>query len=206
MIALEFGAVGRPRRERRNSVLVVLAHLENNKIMNDSYSRLIERWFALSTLGCLLIFGMLVTGGWSGCVSKDAPPIEQTNSVKTVSRVVEMSAQLATFAAVHIDTNTAKYFRAAFLQINGAVTRGDYNPTNIGSLLRSISVDGVASDIVFLVITSALNVYKLVWEDAVTARLDLHLYVRPVLQSLARGIQLGLDGPRTEKRFSMPRR
>lgn len=174
--------------------------------MNDSYSRLIERWFALSALGCLLLFGMMFTGGWSGCVSKDAPAAEQTNSVIKTAAIVEMSAQLATFAAVRADTNSAKYFRAAQLVINGAVTRGDYNPTNVASLLRQLNVDGANSDIVYLAVTSALNVYKIVWSDAVEARLDEHIYVRPVLQSLARGIQLGLDGPRTEKRYNLPRK
>jgi hypothetical protein len=148
----------------------------------------------------------------SGCKTNDnIPPGSSTNtnsvqSVATTCAIVEMSSQLAVYAVLRNEPEARPYFQTAVLLINAAISKGDYSPDAISNILSKVTIDGKDREIVFMAITSTLTLYRVVWAEAAGKQLDKNIYVKPVLEALARGIQMGMSAITTEKKLNLPRK
>lgn len=135
-----------------------------------------------------------------------APTPEQIESVNRTSAIVEMSSQLAVYGTLRHEPDARPYFESAVLLLNSAISRGEYNPDALIGILSKINVDNKDREVVYITTTAALNLYRIIYADAVDKKLDQNIYVRPVLEALTRGIQLGLNSISTENKFNLKRR
>lgn len=134
-------------------------------------------------------------------IPNPGPTPGQIESVTRASSIVEMSAQLSTYFILKSQPDARVYFESAVLVLNLAVNRGDYSPTSLSNILSRITVNNSSSEIVYISVSAALTLYKIVWADAVNRNLDKNLYVRPVLVALSNGVALGLNSLVTERKL-----
>lgn len=151
---------------------------------------------------CITPIGCATTG------SNPKLPVteDQQRHAAQAATVVETSAQLGTYYAVRQDANARAYFEAADVVLGILINSGTFEPKSVQDALKNISVRELRSEEVSLAVAAAVALYGNFFGEAVTAKLDQNVYVKPVLVALRNGIVRGLGTTSTERTFNLPPR
>ena len=142
----------------------------------------------------LVLSAMLMT---TGCATTGNPPSQ--TQVQSTAAVVEAAAQIGVFFAVRSEPNTKGYFELASSVIGILMVDGTYDPAILRKNLEDMTINELKEPEAVVAISTAISVYEVYFAEAVSKNLDKNVYVKPVMNGLKRGIELGVKLAETYK-------
>jgi len=125
------------------------------------------------------------------------------NPTQTAS-AVKIAATVGVNVAVQKDPTLVPYFKAADLAIKTLVLNAQYDPASLNAILAAVSVPTNQWAAYQLGCGVAVEIYD-VYASNIASNLDKTVYLKPVLQGLATGIEQGLGTNMTVQTLQLQR-
>lgn len=134
--------------------------------------------------GCKTVTSTEVVNGVTNEVSRTTLDPERTAGA--IRAIVPAGVAIA----IEKDPNSEAYLRATAILLRAVVSQGQYDPDQVESTLRTISVKELRTTEAKAVIAAALGMYRAYVADVVSAKLggETGQWVLPVLKAIADGI------------------
>ncbi len=149
----------------------------------------------ITPLAAVLAGSLMLTG----CATTQNGTVPSQTQVQATAAAVEAASQIGVFFAVRSEPNTKGYFELASSVIGILMVDGTYDPAILRKNLEDMTINELKEPEAVVAISSAISVYEVYFAEAVSKNLDKNVYVKPVMNGLKRGIELGVKLAETYK-------
>jgi hypothetical protein len=144
--------------------------------------------------GLMAVIGLI---SCAGCVTRSTttgPGGVVTNATLSAATVLtlELTAKHAVIYAVEKKPGCLGYFQAASVALDGLLLEARYDSESLRQALNAVKVEELHNVQLQAAIGDLLTIYQAAEGEAVAARLNRSVVLRPALDAVNRGIRLGI--------------